>query len=288
VSESWSPLLALRPKGSRLPLVCLPPLGGDVHCYAELVQQLGSDMPVYAFRPRGVDENLPPHLSMDEMITDYAAALRQWQPGGPYFLAGWSTGGIFAFALAEELERAGEEVALVALFDTPLPAICDEVDVEDDTRFLCTLVNFANRFSGTNVRANYDELMKLPPDERFQSALAEARQQGTVPAEAPEEFIRRLVKVGEANVRAIQGYSPRAIGAAVHLFLPTTPGGLAEVSGRKIDDAGDHGWTDQVGQMLELHSVKGDHFTMMAGDGARRIAKDLEGIIADLGLRIAD
>ena len=85
---------------------------------------------------------------MDEMIADYLAALRELQPAGPYYLAGWSTGGIFAFALAEALERAGEEVALLALFDTPLPSICDDVDVEDDARFLCDLVNFANRFSG--------------------------------------------------------------------------------------------------------------------------------------------
>ena len=49
---------------------------------------------------------------MDEMIADYAAALRELQPAGPYHLAGWSTGGIFAFALAEALERAGDEVAL--------------------------------------------------------------------------------------------------------------------------------------------------------------------------------
>ena len=92
------------------------------------LKQLGDDQPVYAFRPRGVDQDLPPHLTMDEMIADYVAALRELQPAGPYYLAGWSTGGIFAFALAEALERAGEEVAAVALFDTPLPSICDEVD----------------------------------------------------------------------------------------------------------------------------------------------------------------
>jgi acyl transferase domain-containing protein/thioesterase domain-containing protein/acyl carrier protein len=280
---AWSPLLALRPKGSRPSLVLLPSLGGDVRCYAELVQQLGADQPVYAFRPRGVDEDLPPHATMEEMVVDYAAALREWQPDGPYFLAGWSTGGIFAHALAEKLERSGDEVALVALFDTPLPSICDDINIEDDTQFLCKLVNFANSFAGTNVRANYEQLLALPPEERFASALAEARRQGTVPPEAPEEYIRRLVKVGEANVRVIQGYSPRHINAAVHLFAPTTKGGLAEVSGREIADSGDHGWGEEVGQSLELHTVPGDHFTMMTGEGARRIAQNIDSLIADCG-----
>jgi surfactin synthase thioesterase subunit len=123
----------------------------------------------------------------------------------------------------------------------------------------------------------------LPPEERFRSALAEARRQGTVPAEAPEEYIRRLVSVGEANVRVIQGYAPQAINASVHLFLPTVSGGLAEISGRQMADEGDHGWREEVGQSLELHEVAGDHFTMMKGDGARQIATQLAKLIADCG-----
>jgi thioesterase domain-containing protein len=207
--------------------------------------------------------------------------LRQWQPEGPYYLGGWSTGGIYAFALAEELERSGDEVALVALFDAPLPSICDEVDVEDDAQFLCTLINFANAFAGTNARVNYRELQALPQGERFQYALAEARKQGTIPAEAPEEFIRRLVNVGEANVRVIQDYTPLAIPVPTHLFLPQIPGGLAEVSGREIVDIGDNGWSSVVGQQVELISIPGNHFSMMNGDGARQIADRLTRLITE-------
>ncbi len=183
----------------------LPALGGDVRCYAALVQQLSDEQPIYAFRPRGVDQDLPPHLAIDEMIGDYLAALRTLQPAGPYYLAGWSAGGIFAFALAEAIERAGEEVGLIAMIDAPLPSIFDNVNVEDDARFLCELVSFASRFSGTDVQIPYEELSKLPPEEQFPAALAEARKSGIVPADTPESFIRRLVRVGEANVRAAAG-----------------------------------------------------------------------------------
>jgi myxalamid-type polyketide synthase MxaB len=285
---AWQPLLTLRAEGTRPPLVLLHSLGGDVRCYAELVRELGPDQPVYAIRPRGVDDNQPPHLTIDEMIDDYAAALSERLPAGPYFLAGWSTGGDFAFALAEALERAGKDVALVALFDTPLPSICDAIDVEDDARFLCDLANFANVFAGTNVRVDYNELLALPPAERFSSALAEARRQGTVPRDAPEAYIRRLVHVGEANVRVIQSYTPRAVSAPVHLFLPATTGGLAVIAGREIDDDGDHGWSAEVGQSLQCYTIPGDHFTMMTGEGARQIAAELAMQIADCGLRAAD
>jgi thioesterase domain-containing protein len=243
------------------------------------VQQLGEDQPVYAFRPRGTDQNLPPHRSMEEMIVDYAAALRKLQPTGPYYLAGWSTGGIFAFALAEALERSGDEVALLALLDTPLPSICDEIDLGDDARFLCDLVNYANRFAGTDVRVNYSEVSALEPEERFSMILAEARRQGTVPADTPESFIRRLVSVGEANVQVIQGYTPRAISAPVQLFVPKTKGGLAEVSGRELPDANDLGWSTEVGQEVEIRELPGDHFTMMVGEGALQLARQLAALI---------
>jgi thioesterase domain-containing protein len=273
-------LVALRAGGSRPPLVFLPALGGDSRCYVELTQHLGDDQPVYAFRPRGIDQDLPPHRTIEEMAADYAAALRELQPEGPYRLAGWSTGGIYAFALAEALERAGDEVALVALFGTPIPAICDDVNPDDDARFLCDLVKFANCFAGTHARVDYEELLALEPGARFQTALAEARRQGTVPAGAPEAYIRRLVHVGEANIRVIQSCAPRPLGAPVHLFVPTTKGGLTQIAGREWDEEGDHGWGSEVGQAVELHEVPGDHFTMMVGDGAIQIARRLKPLLA--------
>jgi NADPH:quinone reductase-like Zn-dependent oxidoreductase/thioesterase domain-containing protein/acyl carrier protein len=282
-AEPWVPLLALRATGSRPPLVLLPALGGDVRCYAELVQQLGEDQPVYAFRPRGVDQPLPPHFTMDEMIADYRAALRELQPSGPYNLAGWSTGGIFAVALAESLERAGAEVAAVALLDTPLPSICENVDVDDDARFLCNLFNFANRFAGTDVRVEYDEIVTQSADESFRTALAEARQQGIVPADTPEEFIRRLVHVGKANVSVIQDYLPGPLAAPVYLFVPKTKGGLAEVAGRDLIEDQDHGWSTEIGQSIELHEVPGDHFTMMLGEGAAQLARHILSIFGQRG-----
>jgi thioesterase domain-containing protein/acyl carrier protein len=274
-ADKWVPLLALRSEGTRPPLVLLPALGGDVRCYAELVQRLDEDQPVYAYRPRGADQELPPHLTIEEMITDYAAALRELKPVGPYYLACWSTGGIFAIALAEALERDGESVAMVALFDTPLPSICDDVNVDDDARFLCDLANYANRFAGTDIRIDYHEIAKLSPEEGFQAALAEARRQGTIPTETPESLIRRLVHVGEANVRVIQGFKPTPIASPALLFVPSIKGGLAEVSGRDMPEDEDHGWSHQLGRPIELHELPGDHFTMMVGEGAVHLADQL-------------
>jgi thioesterase domain-containing protein len=214
------------------------------------------------------------------MIADYAVALRRVQPEGPYHLAGWSTGGIYAHALTAALERDGAQVATLAMFDAPLPSICDGVDLDDDARFLCDLVNFANcAFADSDARIDYDQLRTLPPAERFQFALVEARRFGIVPAGTPEEFIRRLVGVGEGNVRAIQSYRPQPTRCLAEIFLPVVKGGLSEIAQRNIDEEGDHGWTDAVGQSIGLHVVPGNHFTMLQGEGAVEIARILRALI---------
>lgn len=278
--EEWSPLLALQSAGTRPPLILLPALGGDVRCYADLVQQLGEDQPVYALRPRGVDQELPPHQTMDEMVADYLAAIRELQPAGPYYLGGWSAGGDFAFALAEAIERAGDELALVALFDVPLPTVFDRVNVDEDAKFLCELVGFASRFSGKETPIDYEKLSQFSPVEQFDYALAEARKSGIVPAETPESFIRRLVRVGEANVRVLQAYQPKPLTTAVRLFVPAVKTALADLSGYRPDEEEDRGWSKQVGQAVELREVPGDHFTMMVGDGAAFIAREIERFLA--------
>jgi myxalamid-type polyketide synthase MxaB len=273
-------LVALQTLGSRSPLFLLPALGGDIRCYADLVQQLGEEQPVYAFRPRGIDQDLPPHLTMEEMIGDYVAAVGELQPNGPYYIAGWSAGGVVAFALADALERIGEEVALLAMFDAPLPSVFRGVNVDDDARFLFELVSFASRFSGTDIQINHQDLTKLAPEDQFQFALGEARKTGIVPAETPEAYIRRLVRAGEANVRVLQGYEPSRLATTIRLFVPTSKTALEGLAGIAPASDDDRGWSHLEGQVVELQEVPGDHFTMMLGDGAALIAQHLNKLLA--------
>lgn len=278
--EEWTPLVALQTSGDRPPLFLLPALGGDIRCYADLVQLLGEEQPVYAFRPRGIDQDLPPHLTMEEMISDYMAAVGELQPNGPYHIAGWSAGGVVAFALAEALEHIGEEVALLAMFDAPLPSTFNGVNVDDDARFLHELVSFASRFSGADIQIDHQDLTKLAPEEQFQFALAEARKTGIVPAETPEAYIRRLVRAGEANVRVLQGYQPSQLATTIRLFVPTSKTALEGLAGIAPVSDEDRGWSHIRDQLVELQEVPGDHFTMMLGDGAAIIAQHLNNLLA--------
>jgi hypothetical protein len=115
-----SSLVPIQPGGAR-PVFFGVPADGDVFCYAQLSRQLGPDQPFYAFEAPGIDGVRPPLTSIQELAAHHLADLRAFQPSGPYFIGGFCLGGIVAFELARQLRAENQEVALLALFESPSP-----------------------------------------------------------------------------------------------------------------------------------------------------------------------
>jgi acetoacetyl-CoA synthetase len=67
-----------------------------------------------------LDGNAPPLNDFGEMARHYISEMRSVQPTGPYYVGGLSLGGVIAYEMAQQLQAAGEQVALVALLDTHL------------------------------------------------------------------------------------------------------------------------------------------------------------------------
>ena len=116
---SWSPLVTIQagdPK--KLPLFCVHGAGFNVLIYRDVALNLGTDQPVYGLQARGLDGNQPVHLSFESIAADYIREIQTVQPEGPYMLGGLSNGGNIALEMAQQLRKQGQEVILLALFDT--------------------------------------------------------------------------------------------------------------------------------------------------------------------------
>lgn len=85
--------------------------------------------------------------TIESLAANYVAHLRQQQAKGPYFLLGWSLGGLIAVHAAAHLERTGSKVAFVGVLDSQLTtaappesidalleAAADELDDASQTR----------------------------------------------------------------------------------------------------------------------------------------------------------
>jgi amino acid adenylation domain-containing protein len=109
VPLSWSLVVPFQATGSRPPFFCL--FGS-----AALALQLGSDQPVYTLQPHGL-AGLQAPTTVEAAAADYLKEIRAVQPEGPYFLGGFSFGGLVAFELAHQLAKQGQQIALLALLD---------------------------------------------------------------------------------------------------------------------------------------------------------------------------
>src|SRR5439155_4504057 len=101
-----------------LPFSCVHGAGGHVLNYYALAHHLGADQPYYGLQAQGLDGPQPIHHTIDEMAAHYLEEIRSLQPEGPYLLGGYCMGGTIAFEMAQQLHAEGQQVGLLALFDT--------------------------------------------------------------------------------------------------------------------------------------------------------------------------
>src|SRR5690606_6366879 len=74
----------------------------------------------------------------EQLAALYVSDVRRVQKHGPYQLCGLSFGGLVAYEMANQLTAAGEEVGLIALFDTGNPAYYRNLSPERSVAFRTT------------------------------------------------------------------------------------------------------------------------------------------------------
>ncbi len=119
--EIWSTIVAIQPSGNKAPLFCIHGADANVLVFQNFVEHLDSEQPVYGLQPQRPDGEQDFINRVEDIATEYIKHIRTVQPTGPYYLAGYSVGGVIIFEMAQQLVAQGQEVKLLALFDTASP-----------------------------------------------------------------------------------------------------------------------------------------------------------------------
>ncbi|MCB1054975.1 MAG: non-ribosomal peptide synthetase, partial [Acidobacteria bacterium] len=260
--EAWDPLAAISPAGSRRPVFCVHPGGGNVLCYVDLAYRLGEEQPLYGLEARGREAGETPLESVAEMAEAYLSSIRRVQPHGPYRLAGWSFGGLVAFEMARRLEAAGESAEWVALFDT---ALREGEFIVDDQALL-------RDYLGEELPIPQAELeARGGIDEQLAYAVERAQEAGLLPRGTSPERLRRLFEVRKANLRAGAAWQPgQQPGQLAGQLAGTVV--LFRAADRPEEGLGvDYGWGRWAAR-VEVVEVPGDHATMLRSPHVETLA----------------
>jgi thioesterase domain-containing protein/acyl carrier protein len=276
-SRAFSPLVLLKPGDRSAPLFLFHGVGGTVVEYAALGKLIEISGEVYAVQARGVDGTEPPLESVEDMAEFYLAAIRETQQTGPYWLCGYSFGGLMAIEIARRLKQAGEEIGLLFLIDSYAhPATWPRKSrLKVRARRAVGLVrsrlkaplreNVAILLARVGMRRTKadpvsDADNQLPAEMRKRSWLLKTKPNLPLP----------LLETRLATERALYRYQPSYYsGSAVFL--------KARTSGSHFPADPKHVWRKLIAQ-LKIEVCSGSHLTMVS-EHAPEIARHLNDCI---------
>jgi thioesterase domain-containing protein/acyl carrier protein len=260
---SYSPLVKLQGGESRSPFFCVHPIGGTVFCYVELARHLGPNQPFYGLQAPGLDAGQSSYKSIEEMALHYIQAMRTVQPEGPYRLGGWSMGGVVAFEMARQLQAQGQEVSLLALFDSRI--INGNAGMDEKS----LVVNFAYAMGLDSDQLNLsgNGFHRETADQQLGHVLQRATQYGVVPPGVELSGFQRLFQVYKTNMQAASDYRPQPYTGRLILFNASQ-----HLDERNRNHA-EH-WS-KLAFAVSAQDVPGNHFTMIREPNVSALAEAL-------------
>jgi thioesterase domain-containing protein/acyl carrier protein len=234
------------PNSAQAPLFFVHPLGGNVFGYLDLARGCGLERPFFGLQAAGLYGDQQPLRRIEAMASYYLAAVRAEQPHGPYFLGGWSMGGVIAFEMAQQLIRQGEQVALLALLDSTPPASSPAEPISDALVARQLAVEFGLRLDDLPASASLDELTPR--------LLTLAKQAGAIPPDTDPAALRRFVELYQAHLEALNSYAPRRYPGQITLF---------QAAERADADDLAQAWAALALDGVERQIADGNHLTMI-------------------------
>ncbi len=270
-TPDWSVLVPIREHGSKPPLFLVHGLHGNVLNFYGFRHHMPADQPLYGIQANGLDTGRAAFVSIPEMAEYYIKEIRSVQPVGPYFLGGFSAGGLVAYEMARQLAEAGERVQFLALFDSYVEAAGGYWLKSLYSRRALRMSLLALRASLRSVRRDglpsvfRVKLHTMNSNLRIMLWLLLGRIIGK--GRVSERTQPQFLSPPEAFTRAIRAYAPRLYsGSAISFRNPAFDFESHDVS---------YGWTRYITGKLEHQEIHAGHDDIFREPHITRLAEQL-------------
>lgn len=252
--ERWTPsqasLVPIQPEGDRPPFFCIHGMGGTVLRFNGLARHMGTDRPFYGVQAQGLEGDRAFHTRVEDMAAFYIKEIRALQPEGPYYIGGYSLGGLIAFEMSRQLQADGQEVGLLALLDT-----------------------YPGKPKSTKLLLS--TLLTLPRKEQFTYIAHRAKRIRKGIKRRVDAFFlpRPLREVRKVFAVAEDSYKPQVYFGSATWFRATEKGL------RGVDNPHDD-WSKWVTGGVEVHDIEGDHGSILREPEVRHLAERLRSCLS--------
>ena len=257
----------LQAAGEGKPLFIFPGINGVPGTYTDLASRLGNQRPVFGFHQIGSLNECEPVRRVGRLAQLYAAEIRSVQPRGPYWLFGYSFGGVLAFEVARELLSHGERVGLVAMADCPAPGY--PKPAHPLVRAKLHLENL--------LRLSMPQRIGYVQDRLGNGVARIQRMLGVKPvAENTDTTPEHIQRVNAALHEAYENYAPAALSVDVLFLTAETP---PDWPATVFDDPL-MGWGPALRGRISQCGVPGAHLSIFAPENVTVLADHLRNALA--------
>ncbi len=268
-SGTYHYLVPVKPEGSNPPLYIVHGIGLEVMVFKDLASHMDANQPVYGVQAIGLSNNEFPPEKLEQIAAKYIQEIRAHNPKGPYLIAGHSAGSLLAYEIGRQLEKAGANIGMLAIFDYSLESTKKEIS--NGQKIIQYLLNFfpallhalkmlikypkeAGKYYRTMIKLSINGILarfgKEIPDDDDPSR---------------EEFY----KIMDAYISAFRHYEVMPFYGKVDLFRSEKK--LYYLKDRKF-----LGWHPYAVKGVVIHEVEGDHDHMILGEYSEGFARKLQ------------
>lgn len=238
-------LMSFNSEGSKPPFILMecPNLSYLLSNY------FGLDQPVYGFHNNAWSTGEKSVLnSVESLAKEYIDQLKKVLPNGPYFLGGHSFGGILAYEMAVQLQKSGNEVPFLTLFDTMSPYPFKSINWHSNK------LNIYKIIYDMIVRRLWHFIKMSVYNSFF-----------LIKKSFPKPLLRNYIVTNYSML--VKKYRPEKLNVNILLFKASKDNSFYKC---------DYGWEDFVNK-ITIVNIGGTHLSIFKGiDNAEIIGKEIE------------
>jgi len=256
-------LVPIQPLGNGPAFYCAAGMGGNPLNLRALAMEIGLDQPFFGLQPQGLDGIAQLHRTVPEMATYYIAEIKRHQHSGPYYLGGYSGGGVIAFEMAKQLVAAGESIGALVLLDSIAPAMERRSATDRFAIHRARLREGGARYALYAIRGKLNDYGHV--------GLALMRK----PLRRLFRYQYRLENIVDTWTEAFRAYNPTPYAGSAVLFRAST----SIATGTSVDLGEFQGWDRLILGGVDVNVCPGDHASMCDYPHVRVLARRLRSLL---------